>query len=49
MASQQKYLNNFETLWKMMWGIEHYDHNNGFNYEALSSQKKFELLKMVCQ
>jgi len=36
--------NDFDTLWKMMWGIPDYI---GIQYKAeeLSSQKKFELLK----
>ena len=37
--------NNFETLWKTMWGIQYSGHNNQFKGEELSSQKKFELLK----
>ena len=37
--------NTFETLWKMMWGIQDSGHSSQFKGEELSSQKKFELLK----
>lgn len=36
---------NFETLWKMMWGIQDAGHQNQFRGEELASQKKFEALK----
>ena len=36
---------NFETLWKMMWGIQDSCHSTQFKGEELSSQKKFDLLK----
>jgi 8-oxo-dGTP pyrophosphatase MutT (NUDIX family) len=38
--------NNFETLWKMMWGIQDSCHQNQFKGEEQSSQKKFEALKI---
>jgi 8-oxo-dGTP pyrophosphatase MutT (NUDIX family) len=37
--------NNFETLWKDMWGFRDNSHNNQYKCEELASQKKFELLK----
>ena len=36
---------NFETLWKIMWGIQETTHTHQFKGEELSSQKKFDLLK----
>jgi 8-oxo-dGTP pyrophosphatase MutT (NUDIX family) len=36
---------NFETLWKMMWGIQDSGHQTQFRSEEQSSQKKFEALK----
>ena len=36
---------NFETLWKMMWGIQDISHASQFKGEELSSQKKFDTLK----
>lgn len=36
---------NFETLWKMMWGIQDLGHQTQYKYEELASQKKFESLK----
>jgi len=37
--------NNFETLWKMMWGIQDSGHQTQFRGEEQASQKKFEALK----
>lgn len=37
--------NNFDTLWKMMWGIQDTTHQNQFKTEELLSQKKFDVLK----
>ncbi len=37
--------NNFEKLWKMMWGIQDSGHQHQFKSEEQSSQKKFEALK----
>jgi len=37
---------NFETLWKMMWGIQDLVHLNQFRGEEQASQKKFEALKI---
>ena len=37
--------NNFETLWRMMWGIQDSGHQTQFKGEELASQKKFEALK----
>jgi len=38
-------IHNFETLWKMMWGLQDVGHQNQFKGEELASQKKFEALK----
>lgn len=38
-------IHNFETLWKMMWGVQDFSHQHQYKGEELSSQKKFELLK----
>ena len=35
--------NNFDILWKLMWGIQ--DKNNQYKSEEISSQKKFDILK----
>lgn len=37
--------NNFERLWKMMWGIQDSGHQTQFRGEEQASQKKFEALK----
>ena len=37
--------NNFDTLWKTMWGIQESGHQNKFKGEEFTSQKKFETLK----
>jgi 8-oxo-dGTP pyrophosphatase MutT (NUDIX family) len=37
--------NNFETLWKIMWGIQDSGHQSQFKGEEQASQKKFEALK----
>jgi 8-oxo-dGTP pyrophosphatase MutT (NUDIX family) len=37
--------NNYETLWKMMWGIQDSGHQTQFKGEEQASQKKFEALK----
>jgi 8-oxo-dGTP pyrophosphatase MutT (NUDIX family) len=42
---QQIRTNNFETLWKIMWGIQDSGHQNQFKAEELASQKKFDALK----
>ncbi len=42
---EQIRINNFETLWKMMWGIQDAGHQAQFKCEEQSSQKKFEALK----
>jgi 8-oxo-dGTP pyrophosphatase MutT (NUDIX family) len=38
-------IHNFETLWKMMWGVQDLSHQNQYKGEEVASQKKFELLK----
>ena len=38
--------NNFDTLWKKMWGIQETKHQHKFKGEEYISQKKFETLKM---
>jgi 8-oxo-dGTP pyrophosphatase MutT (NUDIX family) len=42
---QQIRIHNFETLWRMMWGIQDSGHQTQFRGEELASQKKFEALK----
>jgi 8-oxo-dGTP pyrophosphatase MutT (NUDIX family) len=37
--------NNFDTLWKLMWGIQDNSHQSQFKKEELASLNKFELLK----
>lgn len=37
--------NNFDTLWKMMWGIQDITHQTQFKTEEVLSQKKFDALK----
>lgn len=37
--------NDFETLWKDMWGFRDNNHTNQYKSEELSSQKKFESLR----
>ena len=37
--------NNFETLWRIMWGIQENSYQIQFKGEEISSQKKFEALK----
>lgn len=37
--------NDFETLWKLMWGVQDSGHQNQFRGEEQASQKKFEALK----
>ena len=42
--------NNFETLWKNMWGINNTEHiETQYKSEVISSQKKFESLKFGIQ
>jgi 8-oxo-dGTP pyrophosphatase MutT (NUDIX family) len=42
---QQIRIHNFETLWKIMWGIQDSGHQPQFKAEELASQKKFDSLK----
>jgi 8-oxo-dGTP pyrophosphatase MutT (NUDIX family) len=42
---EQIRINNFETLWRIMWGIQDSGHQTQFKGEEISSQKKFEALK----
>jgi 8-oxo-dGTP pyrophosphatase MutT (NUDIX family) len=42
---EQIRIHNFETLWRMMWGIQDSGHQTQFRGEELASQKKFEALK----
>ena len=36
---------NFDTLWRMMWGIQELCHQNQYKGEEYASKKKFEALK----
>jgi 8-oxo-dGTP pyrophosphatase MutT (NUDIX family) len=48
MSMEEKELiqtNNFDTLWKLMWGIQDTSHQSQFKKEEMASLNKFESLK----